>query len=339
MTLVLIVLIGSFGLFILLTIAPSLFWQQLAFFIGAIALMISIHNIDNVLLWWASKYMYIGSVLFIALSYLGPNIRGATRWIMIAGQQVQPSEIGKPFILFSLAYFIEKWPPREAKYIALHTILFLIPFLLVFKQPDLGTSLIYAATWIAMMIAGGLPLWLFGGGAALFTIMTPVLWHALAAYQKSRIETFLNPGMDPRGAGYNAIQAMIAVGSGQLFGRGLGLGTQSHLQFLPEYHTDFIFASLIEELGFIGGCILFCMYAYLIWRMLFPLVRQEVTKARVYIYTIGLCAMLMTQITINTGMNMGIIPVTGITLPLVSYGGSSLLSLGIAFGLFASIRK
>jgi rod shape determining protein RodA len=221
--------------------------------------------------------------------------------------------------------------------IILNTILFLIPFILIFKQPDLGTSIVYFVMWISMMIMGGLPIGLIIGGIATFVAGLPLLWTVLAPYQKSRIETFLNPMLDPRGAGYNALQAMIAVGSGQWFGRGLGLGTQSHLRFLPEYFTDFMFATLVEELGVIGGLMLLSLYAFLLWRILQPLFHKDITGRFPMIYAIGLFGMVLTQILVNSGMNMGVFPVTGITLPLVSYGGSSLLSIAVSFGILWAI--
>lgn len=219
----------------------------------------------------------------------------------------------------------------------LHILLFSIPFVLIFKQPDLGTSLVYIAMWISMMVMGGFPLPILFGGTAVGVVGFPLIWRILAQYQKDRILTFLDPMMDPRGAGYNAIQAMIAVGSGELFGRGLGLGTQSHLRFLPEYFTDFMFATLVEELGFIGGAVLLLLYTFLLWRLLYSLIKGAINNRLAVIYAIGLLTMLLTQIVINTGMNMGIVPVTGITLPLVSYGGSSLLSIALSFGILWAI--
>ncbi len=190
-----------------------------------------------------------------------------------------------------------------------------------------------------MLLAGGLPVWILLAGGALGVLCLPFVWSHLAAYQKSRIETFLNPGLDPKGAGYNAIQAMIAVGSGQLFGRGLGRGTQSHLRFLPEFHTDFIFATIIEELGFIGGILLLSGYGTLLYRIIAPFVRGAVENIRLFIFSFGLFAMLLSQVFINIGMNMGLIPVTGITIPFVSYGGSSLLSTAVSFGLLWAIAR
>lgn len=331
--------LGSFGLFILLTIGQTFFLQQLIYLILAFALMIGIAQIDAVILWWAAPFGYVLANLFLAMSYLGPSIRGATRWIIVFGVQLQPSELVKPLLLLAFAYFIGKYSPRKVKNIPLLVGLFALPFFLVFRQPDLGSSIVYAAFWSAMMLAGGLPLWILLAGAGVAAIFLPILWTHLATYQRSRIETFLNPALDPKGAGYNALQAMIAVGSGQFFGRGLGRGTQSHLRFLPEFHTDFIFATLVEELGFFGGLLLLVGYVILLFRIVAPFIRGAVEDVKLFTYSFGLFSMLLAQIFINAGMNMGLIPITGITLPFVSYGGSSILSMAVAFGLLWAIRR
>lgn len=336
-TIIIVLLLTVFGLFILLTVNTSLFYQQLLYAGIGFVLLFLIANIDSVLLTWFVPFGYIGSILFLALSYVGPSIRGAHRWIMIGPQQIQPSELVKPVLLLVFAYMITKFPPKKIPEILFHTVLFIIPFFLVFKQPDLGTSLVYIAMWVSMMIMGGFPLGLFFGGLVAGVAGAPIFWRALASYQKSRIITFLNPMLDPQGAGYNAIQAVIAIGSGQWIGRGLGLGTQSHLRFLPEYYTDFMFATLVEELGFVGGAILLMLYTLLLWNIIKPLITSVIVGRLPVIFTIGLFTMLLTQIAINSGMNMGILPITGITLPLVSYGGSSLLSIAMSFGILWAI--
>lgn len=332
-----LVLLSTFGLFLLLTINTSLFWQQLLYVLAGGALFFFVSRLDIELLRWFVPFGYVLGNLFLLSSYLGPVIRGAKRWIIIAGVQLQPSELVKPLMLFIFAYLISKYPPKKPPEIAFHTILFIVPFLLIFRQPDLGTSLVYITMWLAMMIMGGLPLPIVFGGAGLGIAGIPLFWRLLAEYQKSRIITFLHPLNDPQGAGYNAIQAMIAVGSGEFFGRGLGLGTQSHLRFLPEYYTDFMFATLVEELGFIGGALLIGLYGLLLWRLLRPLIKGVIHTRLAVIYTLGLFMMILTQIAINSGMNMGIVPVTGITLPLVSYGGSSILSIAVSFGILWAI--
>lgn len=334
-----LLLLGSVGLSILLTINASLFWQQLLFlFVGA-GIIWFLSGTDIIMLWWFAPYGYALSLLLLLASYLGEPIRGASRWIVVFGFQLQPSEIVKPLLILAFARGIVQFSPRSWKNFFIHAVLFLVPFLLVFRQPDLGTSIVYSVSFLSMLVAGGFPLIFFVIGGMAGAGGFPLLWNALAGYQKARIDTFLNPGSDPRGAGYNAIQAMIAVGSGQILGRGLGRGTQSHLRFLPEYHTDFIFATLVEELGFIGGLILLLLYVVLLWQLIRPHMRGTVGNPFVFFYTIGLFGTLLTQVVINAGMNMGIIPVTGITLPFVSYGGSSIISLCIAFGLLLALRK
>lgn len=336
---ILLILVGAFGLFILLSIDSSLFLAQLGFMLVAIAIGVGVALVDASILFWIAPYAYGVSLLLLLSSYVGPVIRGATRWIVIGPLQLQPSELVKPLLILGFAWGMRAFPPRTAKGFLIHCVLFIIPFLLVFRQPDLGSSIVYFVMWLSMMIAAGFPLRYVIMGFLAASLFLPLGWRGLRDYQQARIRTFVNPGVDPRGAGYNAIQAMIAVGSGQLFGRGLGRGTQSHLRFLPEYHTDFIFATLVEELGFVGGALLLLGYGILLWRIVALLVRGIVVSFEQFVYSVGLFSMMLCQIVINAGMNMGIIPITGITLPLVSYGGSSLLSLCISYGFLWSLRS
>ena len=334
-----LLMLGSVGLYILLSIGREFFVPQLLYLVAGALLLFGISRIDAAILWWAAPAAYVLSNIFLALSYLGPSIRGATRWIMIAGVQIQPSELVKPLLILAFAHFMAKYSPRKIGSLPILFALFALPFFLVFRQPDLGSGIVYASFLTAMLLAGGLHIGVLIAGSATVTILLPFLWSHLANYQQSRILTFINPALDPAGAGYNALQAMIAVGSGQLFGRGLGRGTQSHLRFLPEFHTDFIFATLIEELGFIGGALLLVGYCLLLYRIVAPFLRAVNGDVRVFMYSFGLFAMLMSQIVINVGMNMGLIPITGITLPLVSYGGSSILSIAIAFGILWALLR
>lgn len=336
--LVLFVMVGAFGLFILLSIDQALFVQQLGILVIALLIGSAVAMVDSTLLLWAAPFAYIASLFFLTLSYVGPTIRGATRWIIVGGVQLQPSELVKPTLLLAFAWAMKAFPPRTAKGFLVQCGLFIIPFLLVFRQPDLGSSIVYVVMWLSMMIAAGFPIRYVIIGFFTASLLLPIGWRGLHDYQQARIRTFVNPGVDPKGAGYNAIQAMIAVGSGQLFGRGLGRGTQSHLRFLPEYHTDFIFATLVEELGFFGGFILLVAYGSLLWRIVRPLVAGVITSAVPFVYSVGLFSMVITQIVINAGMNMGLVPITGITLPLVSYGGSSLLSLSVCYGILWALR-
>ncbi|OGG24578.1 hypothetical protein A3A79_05330 [Candidatus Gottesmanbacteria bacterium RIFCSPLOWO2_01_FULL_43_11b] len=336
----LLVFLTSVGLFVLSTLSQALFLQQFVFVIFAVVFFRLFSRIDGAVLWWFAPWGYILSLILLLVSFLGPEIRGATRWIMIGTIQIQPSELVKPLLLLAFSRFMTQFSPRQFKNVLLHMLLFALPVLLVIRQPDLGTSIIYTSSWVAMMVAAGLPLWtliLAGIGVG---FIFPFLWNLLAPYQRDRLTTFLAPTLDPKGAGYNALQSMIAVGSGQFFGRGLGRGTQSHLRFLPEHHTDFIFATLVEELGFFGGIALLLSYFALFVRMLMPLLRGFTDDLFAFIFSIGLFAVIMAQVFIHVGMNMGVLPITGITLPLVSYGGSSVISIAISFGIwFALVRR
>lgn len=338
-TAALLLAIGSFGLFVLLTVNRDFFLQQLLAIVIGVFVLVVFSRIDRELLWWFAPIGYVCAILFLLLSFVSPSIRGSHRWFFLGPFQLQPSELIKPLLLLAFARFMAQYSPRKTRMLPLHIFLFLLPFLLVFRQPDLGTSLVYAGMWGTMLLASGVSIALVVAIAGVAALLFPVIWELLASYQKARIATFLNPALDPKGAGYNAIQAMIAIGSGQLFGRGLGRGTQSHLRFLPEYHTDFIFATLIEELGLVGGIMLLVAYALLLWRILMPLLRGGVDDAFHFFYASGLFAMILSQIFINTGMNMGVLPITGITLPLVSYGGSSILSLAMSFGLLWALAR
>lgn len=337
-TVITIILIGSVGLFLLLTTDTPLFFQQLTFLVVGFLLMVLLSNIDSLVLRWFAPFGYILANILLLFPFMSSAIRGAHRWVLIGGVQLQPSELVKPLLLLSYAYFIRTYPPKKFPIILFHVLLFLIPFFLVFSQPDLGSSIIYLAMWLSMMVFGGLPLPFVAMVFLICPLAVPLVWRMLAQYQKMRIMSFLNPTLDPEGVGYNALQSMIAVGSGMVFGRGLGLGTQSHLRFLPEYHTDFAFASLVEELGLGGGVFLLGLYGILLWKLILPYIRKVEEDAIQSLYTIGLFSLIACQVIVNVGMNMGIIPVTGITLPFVSYGGSSILGLMASFGLLWGLR-
>jgi len=338
-TCLLAVCISMFGLFVLLTVDKSFFSQQSLFLILGLILALVISRVDVAVLYWLGPIFYVVSIILLIIPFLGPEIRGAQRWILIGTTQFQPSELIKPLLIVSLAWFISLFPPRNIFLIPFHLILFLIIFAIIFRQPDLGTAIIIFFIWIGMMLAGGLNIRLLIILAMLVGIILPLFWNKLEVYQKNRLFSFINPDFDPTGAGYNAIQAVIAVGSGEIFGRGLGRGTQSHLRFLPEFHTDFIFATLIEEFGFLGGILLLIFYFVLLWRILYPLLKLKQIDVFGYLCCIGVFCMILSQVAINIGMNMGLVPVTGITLPLVSYGGSSILATFMSIGLLWSVQR
>lgn len=326
------VLLLALGLVTLLSIDRSYFSQQLIFGVIGIGLMIFFARINFSIYPYLDRVILIFSIIFLCLSYLGPNVRGATRWLMIGPLSIQPSEFVKPFFLLGIASLMVRFPPTKLIRIVAHTVLFVVTFTIVLRQPDLGSALVYASMWITVIVLAGLPLKYIVGSLLSVLGLLPILYQFLHEYQKLRIVTFLDPLHDPQGSGYNAIQSMISVGSGQLFGRGFGRGTQSLLQFLPERHTDFIFASFSEEFGFIGGFILLIIFFVLLLQLLME-ASKKFNYSVEFLYLVGFFAQMLTHIVINVGMNMGIVPITGITLPFVSYGGSSLLTTCIALGI------
>lgn len=285
--------------------------------------------------------LYVFFILLLAsLFVFGSTIKGATSWFDFGAFSFQPVDFMKIILILMLAkYFsrrhVEIQNPKHIFISALYTI---VPFLLVFIQPDFGSSIIIFFIWFGLTLVSGISkkhLAMVGGalGIAFFILWTFIF----APYQKSRIETFLNPLADIQGVGYNAYQSTIAVGSGELFGKGVGYGTQSRLQYLPEYETDFIFAAFSEEWGFFGSFTILILYSLIIWRIL----RMAMFAATNFemLFGIGVAIMIMAHTIINIGMNIGLMPVTGITLPFMSYGGSHLLTLFIVLGIQMGMNK
>ena len=332
------VVLTSLGLATLLSIDINFFWSQLIFAVIGIALAILVARIDFSIYPYFDRYIYFFCLLLLALSYLGPNVSGATRWLEIGGVRLQPSEFVKPWLLLSWASLLVRYPPEKWRYLLRHVALFLLPFGLVFFQPDLGNAIVYTTMWVGAVVLAGVSLWyvILAGGTLL--VLLPTLYELLHDYQKLRILTFLYPQLDPQGAGYNALQSLITIGSGQWWGRGFARGPQSLLNFLPEHHTDFIFAAFSEEFGLIGALILLTIFLILLWRLL-KRTREQVESPIAFIYGISLFMQLVTQVVINVGMNMGLVPITGITLPFVSAGGSSLLATWMGLGIFMATLK
>ncbi len=279
----------------------------------------------------------LGITLLVAVLFFGKTIRGTTGWFDFGLFSFQPVEFMKLALILMLAWYFSRRGRVVAGWRELwqSAAIVLLPVLFTMQQPDLGSSLLLLATWGGMMLFAGLPrayiLTLF------FSFITLCLsaWPLLKDYQRERILTFLDPSRDPRGDGYHVIQALIAVGAGGIFGRGLGFGTQSQLKFLPESQTDFVFAVIAEELGFLGVLLVIGAFALLFSRMLYFASRTRDSFTAFFL--VGACFLLFAQFTVNVGMNLGLLPVTGITLPLVSYGGSSLLLTLLLLGCVASV--
>ncbi len=284
-----------------------------------------------------SWFFYLGLILLLAITFiLGVETRGSTRWIDFGFFTLQGSEIAKPVLVAVLASFLTRFAPQKLLTVIISLIFVLIPTLLVFVQPDLGSAVILGLIWFGLIYLSGVRLTYFVGLISLFLVSLPIGFNLLKGYQRARLMSFLNPTADPLGAGYNVVQSIIAVGSGQFWGRGFGRGTQSHLNFLPEQKTDFIFATTAEELGFIGIAILLILFAVIIWRLLYIASRAKTKQASLLCY--GAAIVICAQVFINAGMNMGLLPVTGITLPFVSFGGSSLVSMLLLVALAQSVH-
>ena len=268
---------------------------------------------------------------------MGIESRGAIRWIEILGFRFQLSEILKPFLAISLTgYLIEK---KNNSFRSLINILLLLSpiALLIFFQPDLGDALIYTGVVFAVIIYQGFPFKYFLGLFLPALAIAPFAWKFLHDYQRQRILTFFEPSKDPLGNSYNVIQSVIAVGSGMIIGKGLGQGTQSGLRFLPERHTDFIFATISEQLGFMGALIILTCFAFLLYKIYKIYLNSDDSFCK--IFSVIVFFSFLIQIFVNIGMNLGIVPVVGVTLPFVSYGGSSLLSNFIFLGFLSSVYK
>ncbi|MEA9392259.1 peptidoglycan glycosyltransferase MrdB [Acerihabitans sp. TG2] len=287
---------------------------------------------------WA-PYLYIVSIiLLVAVDAFGQVSKGAQRWLDLGFVRFQPSEIAKIAVPLMVARFINRDScPPSLKNTAIALLLIFLPTLLVAAQPDLGTAILIAASGLFVLFLSGMSWKLIGVAALLVAAFIPILWFFLMHdYQRDRVMMLLNPETDPLGAGYHIIQSKIAIGSGGLSGKGWLHGTQSQLEFLPERHTDFIFAVLAEELGLIGVLVLLGLYLCVITRGLLIAARAQTTFGRVMAG--GLMLILFVYVFVNIGMVSGILPVVGVPLPLVSYGGSALIVLMAGFGIVMSIH-
>lgn len=330
-------LLISIGTLVIYSSSKELAIQQFIFIVVGMVFFFLISQIELQPIKGAIKPLYFFVlILLILVLILGIETRGSLRWIPLGIFNVQPSEFAKPVLILFLARF---WSENSSTWVNIgKSLLWSAPCVfLIFKQPDLGSALTLAAIWFGMLVASRISIKKIIVLLLIIISIIPVSWLFLHGYQKQRVTSFLSPESDPLGKGYNLIQSTIAVGSGQLFGRGLGRGTQSRLQFLPEFRTDFIFASIAEELGFVGAVLILSLYLFLFTYLL--RVAQKVKSSFNYLVIIGVISMFLFQVFVNIGMNIGILPITGITLPLISYGGSSLIATLISLGMVASVVR
>ena len=285
------------------------------------------------------KQLYIFNLLMLAaVMFFGHAALGAQRWIQIGPISLQPSEFSKLIMIVCMASILEDKIGQINSFQDLLPVAAYIgvPFLLVLKQPDLGTSLVFMAIFLGMIIVCGIRWRILIGLCVAGIASMPLIWQFLKDYQKMRIMVFLDPNVDPLGSGYHIIQSKIAIGSGMIFGKGLFEGTQSQLNFLPENHTDFIFAVVGEELGFVGAVILLLLYLVIFLRGLS--IAKNASDVFGRLLAVGITSMLAFHVLVNVGMTTGIMPVTGIPLPLMSYGVSALTTDILAIAILMNIH-
>lgn len=312
--------------------------QMIRLAIAFIVMLLVAQINPGTLKFWAPWLFAIGLLMLVAVLVFGEVGKGAQRWLNLGFFRFQPSELMKIAVPVMTAWYLSEapLPPRGIR-LFLATLIVMVPTLLIAKQPDLGTALLIASSGFFVLLLSGLRLKLILSVIVLMAASAPVFWnYLLHGYQRQRILTFLNPENDPLGSGYHIIQSTIAIGSGGLYGKGWLNGTQSHLDFLPEQSTDFIFAVFSEEFGFLGILLLLAIYISVISRGIIIAVNAQDTFSRLVAGSITLT--FFVYVFVNIGMVSGILPVVGVPLPLISYGGTSMVTLMAAFGILMSIH-
>lgn len=309
-------LIVGFAMLFGLALVPSALWMRLAYPIYIIALL-----------------------LVAAVLVRGTQALGAQRWLVLGPISLQPSELMKFALILVLARYFHQLPARNISKpmaVLIPLAMVAVPMLLILKQPDLGTAVLLGVTGLTLIFLAGAPLQYFALGGGLVAAIAPVFWAYLHGYQKQRLLVFWDPAIDPLGKGYQIYQSKIALGSGGLAGKGFLQGTQTQLDFVPEKHTDFVFALWAEETGFIGAMVLIALFAALVWCLVLLALRSRSVFARLLIT--GVATSLFLHVFVNISMVVGLAPVVGVPLPLISYGGTSLFSLlaGLGFALGVS---
>ncbi|MCK5506460.1 MAG: rod shape-determining protein RodA [Thermodesulfovibrionia bacterium] len=322
---------------VLRSITPELYPNYYIYLVIAIFVFYVFYGIDFEIFKAFSTHLYITSLLLLILPLIiGQVTRGAVRWIPLGSITIQPSEIVRPFLLLFFAKFVidnEMNPVNLIKAV----ILFIIPFALILIQPSLGVAVLTGIGFVGVLMASSINKKYFLYFAVVIAAIVPLVWPVLAPYQKQRISSFIDPANDPLGTGYNSIQSMISVGSGRLFGRGLGKGVQTQLAFLPEKHTDFMFAAIAEELGFVGSILIFAGLFTVFWLLIIVVERANGQVERAY--ATGIFMILFAETAIHIGMNMGVLPITGVPLPFVSAGGSALIGTTIAIAIAMNAKR
>ena len=318
---------------------PWRFTDQLRNFAVAAAVMFAAANVPPSTLQKLAVPAYaLGVALLVGVEVAGVTVKGATRWLDIGVTRIQPSEMMRLALPLMLAwYFHKREGSRRPLDFLVAAILMALPVALIAKQPDLGTALLVAAAGVYVIFFAGLPWkWLAALGVAGLA-MLPLAWTMMHDYQRTRVLTLIDPTTDPLGKGFHTLQATIAIGSGGAFGKGWMQGTQTHLEFIPERTSDFIFAVFSEEFGLVGNVVLMVLFLSLVGRALLIAVNASTTFSRLLAGSIAL--IVFTYAFVNMGMVSGILPVVGVPLPFVSYGGTALVTLGLACGMLMSINR
>lgn len=317
----------------------SVVYRQGIHFTLGLVLMLLFSQVEGKTLRQFAIWLYgIGVVLLILVLMVGEIKKGAQRWLYV-GIDIQPAEMMKLAVPMMIAYYFSEKPlPPRFLDIIVALILVLIPMVLIMKQPDLGTALLIGLAGLFVIYLAGMSWWLIGGAMAVVAIAAPLMFnYGMHEYQRQRVLTLFNPENDLLGTGYHIYQSKIAIGSGGVYGKGWLNGDQSHLDFLPERHTDFIFAVFGEEFGFLGNLLLIGLYVFIIWRGLYIASKGSDTFSRLLAGSLSLTFFI--YLVVNTGMVSGVLPVVGIPLPLVSYGGTSVVTLMTAFGIIMGMKK
>ncbi|MDZ4244202.1 MAG: rod shape-determining protein RodA [Candidatus Doudnabacteria bacterium] len=340
LSLVGLVMIYSTGLAGVLT-ESNLWVRQLAALLIGIVGLFFFATFDYHFLKKSGNWLYaIGMVLLLAVVLFGPEIRGSKRWFDLGLFNFQPAEISKFALLVILAKYLQYKGAltQKFRYVIWSFFYVLVPAALIMLEPDLGSASVHVAIWLGLLLVSPMPRRYFLYLLVMFLLVSSIAWQFfLVPYQQDRIRSFLDPTADPLGRGYNAIQSIVAIGSGGPWGRGLARGLQSQLRFLPERQTDFIFASTVEELGLVGGGLVILLIIFLLWRI-FKIAFASRDLFGTYLAA-GIFFLFFTQVAVNIGMNLGLLPVTGITLPFLSYGGSSLVVTFWLVGILESVAR
>lgn len=332
-----IVLLVAISIVTLLAVAPSFFPLYFIYYLIGFTFFFILIKIDFDIFLLFSSHLYVVSILLLVLPLIiGQVTRGAVRWIPVGSLTIQPSEIVRPFLLLFFANYLNSEELDITRLVKSFLLLFL-PFVLILIQPSLGVAILTAVGYLGVLLASKIEKKYFLSAVVVLASTIPIMWFILAPYQRARILSFANPKLDPFGAGYNSIQAMISVGSGRLFGRGLGEGVQTQLAFLPEKHSDFIFAAIAEELGFIGAFLVVAGIFVLFSRIILVVENAAGPSARGF--ATGVFLILFLESFIHIGMNIGLTPITGVPLPFISAGGSSLLGTLMSLAMVMKAKK